>query len=207
MNIKKFKIYRDKFFFAFAGLTFFYFIFFLSYEDNHYENVAWIYIFVGAVCYMLIIGTILIVSNKFLRPYLEKHIKKRGFFKNLYDHGIIYNDKTECYLGVFRKYNVQINYKYDERDIIKSSYIIHILANFKKLSPDYDKDFFKKLQRKYRWKRIFFIGDYIQYNDTFSFIVPRFNQVEMRMNKMVDILLAEGVEPITLDELKKETEL
>ncbi len=128
------RLIKDYFFYPFLVLSviFTFFHWYDSQSHSFEQSIIFGLIFGGGLS--LIIGFIIIIGIKFIRPKLNKKFAKHKRLDGLKEHGFKLNKEHNTYTGKVRDFDAQFYYGFEESDILTSRY--HIVIIFKPISKE-----------------------------------------------------------------------
>ena len=154
----------------------------------------------GSLIFSLILGSLLILTNMFIRPRIQKYFIEHKSLEGLGEIGLNYDDKYKGYIGEYRNYNLQVLCSFDRFSLISSEYVINIF--FQRVD-------FETIDKN----RIGGFGDYTKISDFFiqnSFqfkLKPPSSEVLIEdVNRLIDIIEEKELKPISLGDINKEIE-
>jgi len=157
-----------------------------------------IIVLVGSLVLSILIGSLLILTNKYIRPRIQNHFLNHKSIKSLEKLGLNFNETMKCHFGTYRNYDVQILCHFDKTNLIETEYVINIF--FDKI----DSKEVKQIRKKEILERNNMAEFFIQKTFTFKLIPPLETTLTDSINDFIDLLERNNLKPIRIKDLGKE---
>ena len=154
-----------------------------------------IIVLVGSIVLSILIGSLLILTNKYVRPRIHKYFLNHKSIKSLGKLGLDFNDTMNCHSGTYRNYDVQILCHFDKTNLIETEYVINIF--FEKI----DSKEVKQIRKKEILDRNNLAEFFIQKAFAFKLIPPSDTKLTNSINDFIDLLERNNLKPVRLKDL------
>ena len=177
--------------FAFTFITYF----FIKIDSF---STGLIIVFAGALVLSILIGSLLIIINKYFRPRTQNYFLNHKNIKSLENIELYFNDTMNCYFGTYRNYDVQVLCHFDKISLIETEYVINIF--FEKTNSEK----IKQIRRKELLNKNNLAEFFIQKAFTFKFFPPSGKKLTDSINNFIDLLEKYNLKPVRLKDLGEE---
>jgi len=188
------KDYKEYFIIPFLGGAFaLTIICLLSKIDSFSKGL--IIVLIGAIVFSIIFGSLLILTNKYIRPRMQKYFLNHKSIKSLEKLEIGFNDTMKCYFGTYREFDVQVLCHFEKTSLIETEYVINIF--FKKI----DSEKVNQIREKELLRKNNLAEFFIQQAFTFKLFPPSDKKLTETINDFIDLLKRNDLKPVRLKDL------
>jgi len=154
-----------------------------------------IIVLIGSIVISIIFGSLLILTNKYFRPRMQKYFLNHKSIKSLEKLELGFNDIMKCYFGTYRDFDVQVLCHFEKTSLIETEYVINIF--FKKI----DSEKVKQIREKELLNKNNLADFFTQKAFTFKLFPPSDKKLIDTINGLIDLLKRNNLKPVRLKDL------